>query len=244
MASVDSSTGEIIAAVSGTPLIRFDPPPTSAAPNIDLPLQLEAPSATPTSVTLASNAIADADSARLSVELSADSGRFELTTAGQEALTEINQKATAAALVSVRASSGNSPAVEGVNNVMDGNTRTKYLNFDGVGSGLVFELTSAEVVGQLSLTTRTNDDIWAWDPKTIAVYGANDDLTWGSSQWTLVQDGLATNLANTRGATSVVDFDNATPYRFYKMVVTEIKGVHKNTQRYACLLYTSDAADE
>ncbi|NBS65984.1 MAG: discoidin domain-containing protein, partial [Betaproteobacteria bacterium] len=124
----------------------------------------------------------------------------------------------------VNGSPGSSPNNELVGNVIDGNPATKYLNTTGPGSGFTFTLPTEQVLDALSLTTRTNDNIWQWDPKTWQVWGSNDSAVWDATTWTQLGEG-ATGLANGRGASSVVAFNNTTAYKFYKVVFPTTKGV-------------------
>ena len=100
----------------------------------------------------------------------------------------------------------------------------------GAGSGLVLSLSAPEAVQRMVLTTRTNDNISAWDPKQYALYGANDELAWDSTAWTAVASG-ATNLPDGKGQSSTLNFDNSVAYKYYKLVFTETTGSYNN-QRY------------
>ena len=80
------------------------------------------------------------------------------------------------------------------------------------------------VLSALALTTRTNDDIWQWDPKTWEVWGSNFNNVWTSTGWTRLGAG-DTGLGNGRGASNTVSFDNTTAYKYYKVVFPTTKGV-------------------
>ena len=124
------------------------------------------------------------------------------------------------------ASPGGSPEGEGVAGVNDNNPATKYLNLAGPGTGYTTALPQAKALNALLLTSRTNDDIWQWDPKTWEVWGSNDSVDWGDDGWTKLGEG-DTRLANARGSQSVVSFSNDTAYRFYKVVFPTTKGIHQ-----------------
>jgi hypothetical protein len=64
----------------------------------------------------------------------------------------------------------NTPSSETAQNAVDGLTSSKYLNFDGPGSGLVFTAPQPVVADALRLISRTNDDNWQWDPKRWQVW--------------------------------------------------------------------------
>ncbi|MGI9211846.1 MAG: discoidin domain-containing protein, partial [Methylococcaceae bacterium] len=146
-------------------------------------------------------------------------------------ISELSLLGTVASITAITPSSANSPAAEQPANAFDGNPATKYLNFDGINSGVTMKLSVPTVVDGLTLVTRTNDDIWQWDPKTYKIYGSNTDGTWNSAAWTLIGSGN-TNLDNARGASSTVSFTNTTAYSYYKVVFTDIKGVTSDGKKY------------
>ncbi|MEY4212040.1 MAG: hypothetical protein RL458_265, partial [Pseudomonadota bacterium] len=122
------------------------------------------------------------------------------------------------------ASPGGSPADEGIAGINDNNPATKYLNYAGPGTGFTTALPEAKALNSLLLTSRTNDDIWQWDPKTWEVWGSNNSVDWGDTSWTKLGAGN-TLLGDARGSQSVVSFANDTPYRFYKVVFPTTKGI-------------------
>ncbi|MEY4211959.1 MAG: hypothetical protein RL458_184, partial [Pseudomonadota bacterium] len=128
-------------------------------------------------------------------------------------------------------SKANSPANEVAANAADGNTGTKYLNTDGPGSGLVFSAPQPVSVDAIQLSTRTNDDIWQWDPKRWQLWGSNASGDWNAQGWSLIDEG-ETGLANDRGASSTVAVENAGAFRFYKLVFTETKGTSADGRRF------------
>ncbi|MFM8557482.1 MAG: hypothetical protein ACKODG_15115, partial [Betaproteobacteria bacterium] len=123
---------------------------------------------------------------------------------------------------------GESPADEMVDNALDGNPGTKYLNKTGPGSGYTLTLDRAEALDALALTTRTNDDIWQWDPKTWEVWGSNSGDPFASSAAWSKLGGGDTGLANGRGASNVVTFDNTASYLHYKVVFPTVKGSYQS----------------
>ncbi|NDB19041.1 MAG: hypothetical protein EB027_07280, partial [Actinobacteria bacterium] len=76
-----------------------------------------------------------------------------------------------------------SPDSERAANAIDGRSGTKYLNFDGPGSGLVFSAQQPVVADALRLVSRTNDDIWQWDPKRVQIWGSNSSADWQAPGW-------------------------------------------------------------
>ncbi|MFM7568467.1 MAG: hypothetical protein ACKO8O_07175, partial [Betaproteobacteria bacterium] len=124
------------------------------------------------------------------------------------------------------ASPGESPAGEGVSGINDAKPATKYLNKAGPTSGFTVALPQAKPMNAMLLVSRTNDDIWQWDPKTWEVWGSNNSVDWGDTDWVKLGEG-DTGLANARGSSSVVSFANDTPYRFYKVVFPTIKDFYQ-----------------
>eukprot|EP01034_Spumella_vulgaris_P023607 gene23607-29843_t len=222
MATFDEAAGQVVAMASGRPIYKFLPPAAGAATNIVLPDQIFALASKPTELPLADGTLVDADSSRLTVTLSATSGQMVLSDAALAAIAQ-NSDLGRVSVIAVAASSPKSPANEKVSGSIDNNTSTKYLNFDGPGSGLIMTLSTPEAVQQMKLTSRTNDLIWQWDPKTYELYGANDELAWGSADWAQVAKGDV-NLPDARGSVSTLNFDNATAYKYYKVVFPEVKG--------------------
>ena len=95
--------------------------------------------------------------------------------------------------------------------------------FRSPGSGFTLTLPEAQALDALALTTRTNDDIWQWDPKTWEVWGSNTSASWGASGWTKLGAGN-TGLSNGRASSNVVAFSNTTAYTHYKVVFPTVKG--------------------
>ena len=136
-------------------------------------------------------------------------------------------RSSPAVVQSISPIQGGSPAGEGVDSLLDGNSATRYLNLAGPGSGYVITLDQPDAFNSLTLVSRTSDDNWQWDPKTFKVFGSNDSGdnsgVWPLGTWTEVAAG-ATGLANARGSVSQVGFANDTAYKHYAVVFTETKG--------------------
>ena len=71
----------------------------------------------------------------------------------------------------VQGTSTKFPANEAPSNAVDDNPKTKYLNFDGKGSGLILEVGNSVAVG-IALTS--GNDAPERDPRTFALYGSKD----------------------------------------------------------------------
>ncbi|MEY4326406.1 MAG: hypothetical protein RIS24_2577 [Verrucomicrobiota bacterium] len=143
-------------------------------------------------------------------------------------------QSNAITITSITASPGSSPSGEEVSKAIDGTTGTKYLNMTGPGSGFTMSLSQPAAFNSLLLATRTNDEIWQWDPKTWEVYGSNGTgaafADSAAANWVKLGEGN-TGLSDAKGATSVVSFANATPYAHYKVVFPTTKGI-SNSQQY------------
>jgi hypothetical protein len=71
-------------------------------------------------------------------------------------------------------SSANSPAAEGVANVIDNTGRTKYLNFDRLNTGFTVTPSGAGVVKHMKIITA--NDAPARDPTSFTLEGSNDGV--------------------------------------------------------------------
>jgi hypothetical protein len=72
--------------------------------------------------------------------------------------------------------SNNSPGGEGAAQAFDGNTGTKYLNFDKKNAGVTVKLSQGRVVQKFTLTTA--NDFSGRDPTSYKLYGSNDGVNW------------------------------------------------------------------
>ena len=104
--------------------------------------------------------------------------------------------------------SNNSPPGEGASNAFDGNTGTKYLNFDKKNAGVTVKLSQGRVVRKFTITTA--NDFSGRDPTSYKLYGSNDGVN-----WTLIkQDTLS--LSESRFWTSPeIQTGNTTAYVYY-----------------------------
>lgn len=137
--------------------------------------------------------------------------------------------------------SNNSPAGEGAANAFDGNTSTKYLNFDKKNAGVTVRLSQGRVVQKFTVTTA--NDFSGRDPTSYKLYGSNDGVN-----WTLIkQDTLS--LSETRFWTSPeIQTGNTTAYVYYFMLFPTTKagegcGLDCNSMQIAEITYYYDAND-
>ena len=125
-----------------------------------------------------------------------------------------------------------SPAAEGVANILDGNSATKYLN-SGIGNvGFIVTPDSLAAVQSFNITTA--NDFNGRDPASWSLYGTNDPITTvahgngRSENWTQLGMGTFTDLEVplTRFTTGqAVGFSNANAYSSYKMIYPTTRAV-------------------
>jgi hypothetical protein len=107
------------------------------------------------------------------------------------------------------------PANEAPSNAIDDNPKTKYLNFDGKGSGLILEVGNSVAVG-IALTS--GNDAPDRDPRTFALYGSKD----GGEFVSIAAGALPTFSA--REQRKRLSFDNSEAYSVYKLIFPELVG--------------------
>jgi hypothetical protein len=124
----------------------------------------------------------------------------------------------------VLASSGNSPAGEGVGNVIDNQSATKYLNFDNAkgekASGFVVT-PSAGVSVVTGMTLQSANDAPERDPWSVLLEGSNDGAVtdFASGNWVEIFYQEEIPAFATRGQTQSFSFENATAYKHYRWTV-------------------------
>ena len=124
-------------------------------------------------------------------------------------------------------SSSNTPAAEKWPNVLDGNSATKYLNFDKLNTGFtVTPAAGATIISGISITTA--NDSPERDPLTYQIWGSNDGVF-----FELVASGTF-NITATRFASSSYSFANTNPYTSYKVVFpTVVDATKANSMQVA-----------
>ncbi len=135
----------------------------------------------------------------------------------------------------------NSPGGEGAANAFDGNTGTKYLNFDKKNAGVTVRLSQGRVVQKFTITTA--NDFSGRDPTSYKLYGSNDGVN-----WTLIkQDSLS--LSETRFWTSPeIQTGNTTAYVYYFILFPTTKsgdgcGLNCDSMQISEVTYYYDAND-
>lgn len=131
---------------------------------------------------------------------------------------------TSANVVSVTPTSTNSPSGEGASNVIDGNTNTKYLNFDRASAGFTIKLDQGRVIEKFTITTA--NDYSPRDPSKFSLFGSNDGVT-----WTTIASNQSITLSDSRYTTSsdiVVTNTNAYVYYFITFDSTKALDLYPN----------------
>lgn len=135
----------------------------------------------------------------------------------------------------------NSPSGEGATNAFDGNSSSKYLNFDKKNAGVTVRLSQGRVVQKFTLTTA--NDFSGRDPTSYKLYGSNNGVN-----WTLIkQDTLS--LSETRFWTSPeIQTGNTTAYVYYFILFPTTKagegcGLNCDSMQIAEITYYYDAND-
>jgi hypothetical protein len=120
----------------------------------------------------------------------------------------VKTNSTPVVISAITPTSYNSPPGEGATNAFDGNTSTKYLNFDKKNAGVTVKLSQGRVVQKFTITTA--NDFSGRDPTSYKLYGSNN-----GTNWTLIkQDALS--LSESRYWTSPeIATGNTTAYVYY-----------------------------
>jgi hypothetical protein len=148
----------------------------------------------------------------------------------------IRTNSTPVVISNIYPTSYNSPGNEGATNAFDGNTGTKYLNFDKQNAGVTVKLSQGRVVQKFTITT-ANDAVER-DPASYKLYGSNDGVN-----WTLIQEGPL-SLSNDRFAASgEIAVTNTNAYVYYFMIFPSIKNNSGNSVQIAELTYYYDLND-
>ncbi|MFM8880285.1 MAG: PA14 domain-containing protein, partial [Verrucomicrobiota bacterium] len=123
--------------------------------------------------------------------------------------------------------SKNSPGAEGVEKVIDGDSKTKYLNFDKLNTGFtVTPKAGASVISGISITTA--NDAPERDPATWQILGSNDGTTF---------EAIATGsvpVNSIRFRTETIAFSNTKSYTSYKVLFpTVVDAAKANSMQVA-----------
>lgn len=115
----------------------------------------------------------------------------------------------------VEANGENTSGGEIATNVADGDKFTKWLVFEPTG-WLTYQTSAPVTIKKYALTSANDAD--GRDPKNWTVSGSNDGTTWTTL------DTRTDQSFESRFQTKEYTFDNATPYTFYKLDITQNHG--------------------
>jgi hypothetical protein len=143
---------------------------------------------------------------------------------------------------------GTSPANEDFSKATDGNINTKYLNSVSAGNnnGLIVDCREPLKIGGMEFVT--GNDIPARDPNVWSIWGSNQNslqLPANAQIWTRLFTGNKLTCGTiTCGRLMISDrfeFENTLSFRFYKIVIDEVKGPNSDSTQYSELnLYAAD----
>lgn len=127
-------------------------------------------------------------------------------------------------------SSSGSPAAEGVANILDSNSGTKYLNTGGAGSGFIVTPAGGSSLIESFILTTANDAADR-DPTSYQLYGTNDPILsgqhsngLGGENWTIISNGAISLPAARLTAGSPVSFTNTLSFLSYKLIFPTLGG--------------------
>ena len=136
---------------------------------------------------------------------------------------------TSASVVSVTPTSNNSPSGEGSSNAIDGNSSTKYLNFDRASAGFTIKLNQGRVIEKFTITTA--NDYSPRDPSKFSLFGSNDGVT-----WTTIADHQSITLSDSRYTTSSdIVVTNTNAYVYYFITFDSTKALDQYSTVSACV---------
>jgi len=136
---------------------------------------------------------------------------------------------TSANVVQVTPTSNNSPAGEGATNVIDGNTGTKYLNFDRASAGFTIKLDQGRVIEKFTITTA--NDYSPRDPSKFSLFGSNDGRT-----WTTIANNQSITLSDNRFTTSSdIVVANTNAYVYYFITFDSTKALDQYPVLASCM---------
>ena len=122
-------------------------------------------------------------------------------------------------ITTVNPTSNNSPPGEGASQAIDGNSSTKYLNFDRANAGFTIKLDTPRVIRGVTFTTA--NDFEPRDPSKYSLFGSNDGIN-----WTTIVDAESITLSSNRyTTTSQYNITNNDAYFYYFITFPSIKAI-------------------
>ena len=142
-------------------------------------------------------------------------GGNEFTNIGLEDLSNLKTMDLSRPSDPIKGTSGNSPQKERPLLAIDDQPATKYLNFDGAGSGLEIKIQNAIVNG---ITITSANDAPERDPKSFVLSGSND----GKSFVEIASGSIP--VSRGRGKLKTMRFPNGKSFSTYRVVFPELAG--------------------
>ncbi len=129
----------------------------------------------------------------------------------------------------------NSPGNEGVDNAIDGNKDSKFLNFEGRHGESGFYLGFSCKVNLDTIVFVTANDSHGRDPSSIDVYGCHHNMSdkVQSGCKFLGNDSVSVEETTDRHAEVVASFTNDKKFSYYKVMITKIKDRGENSFQFA-----------
>ena len=117
------------------------------------------------------------------------------------------------------AGTGSTPGGEEVYRAFDNSNNTKYLNYNGAGSGVTIDLGTGNAYAVNGLGLTTANDSSERDPTSYEVWGSNDGTSFARVSY-------GTMTAPTTRFTDYADisFSNSTSYQWYRVVFPTVRG--------------------
>ena len=143
-------------------------------------------------------------------------------------------------------SESSSPEFEGVENLLDGSTATKYLNFGKENSGFIVTPSAGSSVVR-AFTVSTANDLEGRDPVNWELFGTNDAVITvahqsglGREEWTLIASGTLSLPVDREVAGSQVIFNNNDAFTSYKWICRSIKDTAENSLQFSEFQFDCD----
>ena len=143
-------------------------------------------------------------------------------------------------------SESSSPEFEGVENLLDGSTATKYLNFGKENTGFIVTPSAGSSVVR-AFTLSTANDFEGRDPVNWELFGTNDAVITvahqsglGREEWTLIASGTLSLPVDREVAGSQVIFNNNDAFTSYKWICRSIKDTAENSLQFSEFQFDCD----
>ena len=143
-------------------------------------------------------------------------------------------------------SESSSPEFEGVENLLDGSTATKYLNFGKENTGFIVTPSAGSSVVR-AFTLSTANDFEGRDPVNWELFGTKDAVITvahqsglGREEWTSIASGtLSLPLAREIAGSQVI-FNNNDAFTSYKWICRSIKDTAENSLQFSEFQFDCD----